>query len=119
MSERALVGSVVIHLPDLFVAAVDLHVVDLGFGNALAAAAEPEDDLVGEAVSDLPGGVVACFFVVLLGEHLRILDVFCVEEETVAGYLPGLDPEVAERDHGGRCGRERPILHLDLCGRAW
>ena len=119
MRERLLVGPVVVHLPDLFVGAGDLDVVDLGFGDALAAAAEPEDDLVGEAVGDLPGGVFAGVFVVLLGEHLRILEVLRVEEEAVADDLAALDAEAAEDNHGGRRGCDRPLLNVDLSRRAW
>ena len=55
MGDGVLVCAVVVHLPDLFVGSGDLDVVDLGFGDALDAAAEAEDDLVGEAVGDLAG----------------------------------------------------------------
>ena len=66
-----LVGAVVVHHPDLFAAAAwDLDVVDLGLGDAGYAAAEAQDDLIGEAVGDLAGGVVAGLLVVLLGEDL-------------------------------------------------
>src|ERR1700723_3564769 len=82
VGDGMLVRAVVIHRPDLFAASA-LHIVDLGFGDALAAAAQAKDDLVGEAMGNLAGGVVACVFAVLLGEHLRILQVLGVEEIAV------------------------------------
>ena len=63
--------------------AVDLDVVDFGLGDAGDAAAEAQDDLVGEAVGDLAGGVFGGFLVVLLGEDLRVLEILGVEEEAV------------------------------------
>ena len=83
-------------------------VVDLGFGDAGDAAAEAEDDLVGEAVGDLAGGVFAGFFVVLLGEDLRELRVLGVVEEAVDDDASVLDGDVAEGDHGGAGWRRRP-----------
>ncbi len=83
-----------------------------------AAAAEPEDDLVGEAMGDLAGRVFAGILVVLLGEHLRILSVFRIEEKAVAENLTALNAEVAERNHGGGGGRDGPLLHVHLSWHA-
>ena len=109
-----LIGAVVVHLPDLFAVATDLDVVDLGFGDALAAAAEPEDDLVREAMSDLACRIFAGVFVVLLGEDLRILQILRVEEKPVADDLAALNAEAAEGDHGCGGRRDRPLLDTDL-----
>src|ERR1700733_11768731 len=119
MSDRELVGDVVVHLPDLFVRACELDVVDLRFGGALAASAEAEDNLVGEPMSDLARRIVACVLVVLLGEYLWILEVFGVEEEAVADDLAALNAEVAEGDHRGGGWRVCPLLDLDFGGGAW
>ena len=70
-------------------------------------------------MGDLAGGVVAGVLVVLLGEHLRVLQVLGVEEKAVADDLAALDAEVAEGHHGGGGRRGRPLLDVDLCGRAW
>ncbi len=58
MGELVLVGAVVVHHPDVFVGSGFFDVVDLGLGDAGRSAAEAQDDLVGEAVGDLAGGVV-------------------------------------------------------------
>ncbi len=82
MRQWVLVRAVVIHLPDLFVSARSVDVVDLGLGDSRRPA-EPQDDLVGKPMSDLAcrvgGGVIA----VLLGEHRRKLRIFGVEQEAV------------------------------------
>src|ERR1700678_4133663 len=98
--DGVLVRTIVVHRPDLFTAGAALDVVDLGLGDALAAAAQTEDDLVGEAMGNLARGVVAGVFAVLLGEHLRILQVFRVEEIAIADELVALDADAAEGNHG-------------------
>ncbi len=92
-----LVGSVVVHRPDLFVAAAEFDVEDFGLGDAGDAAAEAEDDLVGEAMGDLTGGVFAGVFAVLLGEHLRVLRVLRVEEVAVDDDFAALNAEGCRR----------------------
>ena len=118
MGDGVLIGAVVVHGPDLFVSAAHVDVIDLGFGDAGDATAEAEDDLVGEAVGDLAGGVVGGGLVVLLGEDLRVLGVFGVEEEALDGELAGLRGEAAEGDHGGGGGRAGPLREVDLAGGA-
>ena len=118
MGDGVLVGAVVVHLPYLFVAAADFDVVDLGLGDAGDAAAEAEDDLVGEAMGDLAGGVLGGVFVVLLGEDLGVLAVLHVEEEAVGDESAVLDAEVAEGDHGGGGGCARPLRRLISAGGA-
>ena len=49
---------------------------------------------------------------------MRELKVLGIEEKAVADDLAALNAEVAEGHHGGGGRRHRPILHLDLCGRA-
>ena len=74
------------------------------------AAAETEDDLVGEAMGDLAGGVFGGLFVVLLGEDLRVLSVLGVEEEAVDDETSALNAEAAEGDHGRGGGSGGPLL---------
>src|ERR1700734_3238581 len=107
-----LIGPVVVHLPDLFVAAAHFDVIDLGLGDALAAAAEPEDDLVGEAMGYLAGGIFTGVFAVLLGEHLRELKVFRVEEIPIADDLTALDAEAAEGNHRSGGWSNGPLLEV-------
>ncbi len=114
-----LVGAVVVHLPDLFVGATDLDVVNLGLGDTLAAATKTEDDLVGKAMGDLTGGIFGGVLGVLLGQDLGVLEIFGVEEEAVADDLAALNTEAAEGHHGGGCWRCSPLLDVDLCRSAW
>ena len=60
-----------------------------------------EDDLVGEAVGDLAGGVVGGVFTVLLGEYLGVLGVLGVEQEAVDGEARAGDAKRAKGHHGG------------------
>ena len=69
-------------------------------------------------MGDLAGGVFAGLFVVLLGEHLRVLKVLCVEEKAVADDLAALNAEAAEGHHGGGGWRCRPMLDVHLGGCA-
>jgi hypothetical protein len=47
-----LVGAIVVHHPDFFVAGALADEIDFAFGDALYASAEAEDDFVGKAVRD-------------------------------------------------------------------
>ncbi len=114
MGDGVLVGAVVVHLPDLFRAAAAVDVVDLGFGDAVEAAAEAEDDLVGEAMGDLAGAVVGGVFAVLLGEDLGKLRVLGVEEEAVDVEVIGGDAKGSEDDHGGVYGGSGPLCEVDV-----
>ena len=103
MRDLVLVGAVVVHLPDFFVAGAAGDVVDLGFGDAGDAAAEAEDDLVGEAVGDWRAVSWSGGLVVLLAEDLGVLRFFAsnepaVDDEAAAGR------RVPEGDHGGGGG---------------
>src|SRR5665213_4030292 len=99
MADGMLVGSVVVHCPYFLISAADFDIVDLGLGDAGCAAAEPEDNLIGEAVGYLAGGVLRSGFVVLLGEHLGVLRVLGVEEIAVADDSAVLNAEATEGDH--------------------
>src|ERR1700761_4961235 len=105
MRDGMLIRAIVVHLPDLFIAATYFDVVDLGLCNSLAATAEPEDDLIRKAVSDLPRGILRGIVAVLLGEHLRILRILRIEEIAVADDLSTLNIEAAKGHHrsGDRC----------------
>jgi len=118
-----LVGAVVVHLPDLFgdvrcAAAGDLDVVNLAFGNAGRSAAQAQDDLIGEAVGDLAGGVFRGVFAVLLGEHLRVLKILGVEEKAVGDEFAADHAQRAEGNEGRAGGRVRVALQLHLRGRS-
>ena len=59
MRDLLLVGAVVVHHPDFFVARAVADEVDLAFGDAGNASAQAEDNFVGETVRDHPRRVVA------------------------------------------------------------
>ena len=80
MGDRVLVGAVIIHRPDFLMAAAGADEIELGFGDAVDSAAEPEDDLVGEAMGDQAGVVVRGGLAILLGQHLRGLRILHVVE---------------------------------------
>ena len=83
MRDRVLALAVVVHGPDLFHAGARGDVVDLGFGDSVYAAAEPEDDLVGELVSDQSSVVLRGDFAVLLADDRGRAGFLDVEEIAV------------------------------------
>ena len=78
MRELFLVGAVIIHLPDFFRAATAADEVELGLGDAVDAAAQAEDDLVGEAVGNQPRVLVGRSLAILFAQHLRRLRILGV-----------------------------------------
>ena len=62
--------AVVVHLPNLFCAGLGGDVENVGFGDAIDASAESQNDLVGETVGDQAGVVFAGGFVILFAEDL-------------------------------------------------
>ena len=58
MGNLVLVLAVVVHRPDLFAAGTGADEVDFGFGDAVDAATEAEDDVVCELVSDGSGRIL-------------------------------------------------------------
>ena len=84
MRHRVLVLAVVIHRPDFLVSGAIGDEIDFGFGDAVKAAAKAQDDLVREAVCDLPRIFFCGRVVVLLAENLRALRILRVEEPTLA-----------------------------------
>jgi hypothetical protein len=118
MGDGVLVSAVVVHHPDLFVATAEFDVEDLRLRDADGSSPEAEDNLVGEAMSDLPRGVFAGLLVVLLCEDLRELRVAHIVEEAVDDETVALHAEVAEGDHlrAGRSGG--PLAEAHLAGRA-
>ena len=82
------------------------------------ASAEAQDDLVGELVRDLAGGVVGWVLAVLPGEDLRVLEVLGVEEIAVDDQLAAGDADGAEGNKGCAGRRVGVVLKLHLGGRA-
>src|ERR1017187_2103602 len=71
MRDLRLVGAVVIHCPDFFVAGAVAYKIDFAFGDAGNTAAEAEDDFVGELVRDYADGIAVGGIAVLLAQDLR------------------------------------------------
>ena len=114
MRELLLIGAVVIHLPDFFRAAAAADEVELGFGDAVDAAAQAEDDLVGEAMRDQARVGVVGLFAILLAQHLRRLRILGVVEPALHIERSALDTEVAEGQHVGIGRRAAPIRQVHL-----
>src|SRR5579863_2405966 len=112
MRDLALIGSVVVHRPDLLVAAAAAHKVNLAFGNAGYAAAEPEDNLVGKFVRDNTGFITGGRILILFSEHLWRRDVLHVVKPSLHGYIIASDAQVAERQH--RCVYRSSIPDIEL-----
>ena len=104
-----LILPVVVHRPDFFGAGAGADEVDFGFGDAVDAAAEAQDDLVGEAVGDGARRVLAGDLVVLLAEDLGADGVAGVEEPAGDEDAAVGGGERAEGDHGGIGRRGRPL----------
>src|SRR6202042_438122 len=78
VSELTLVGAVIIHGPDFFVARAIADEINFAFRDAGDAATETKDDFVGELVSDKAGGIFGGDVAVLLADDQRrgrVLDV--------------------------------------------
>ncbi len=101
MRELALIGAVVIHHPDFFVAGAVADEIDFAFGDAGNAAAQAEDNFVGKFVGDEAGRVVGGNVGVLFAENLRRRGVLYVVEPALHGDFAGGDGEIAEGQHGG------------------
>ena len=119
MGDGVLVGAVVVHGPDLLSErAKDFGVVDFAFGDAGDPSSQAIDNLVGEAVRDLAGGVLGGFLAVLLGDDLGVLEVLGVEEKSVDEQLAACDTDRSEYNIGCAGGRVGVALQLDLGGSA-
>jgi hypothetical protein len=113
-----LILPVVVHLPNLFGAAARADKENYGFGDAVDAAAEAQDDLVGKSVRYRPGHILAGLFAVLLAEDLRVGGVAGVVEPAVDDQPAIGNRERAKGHHGRVGGRGRPLLQIDLLRRA-
>ena len=116
MRDLLLVGAVVVHHPDFFVAGALADEIDLGFGDSLYASAQTEDDFVGKAMRDDAHGVGGGIVGVLLAEHLRRLLIFYVVEPTLHRNFAGGCAQIAEREHGGVGRRGIPCREIDFGG---
>src|SRR5579863_10425322 len=114
MRDLALIGSVVVHRPDLLVAAAAAHKVNLAFGNAGYAAAEPEDNLVGKFVRDNTGFITGGRILILFSEHLWRRDVLHVVKPSLHGYIIARNAQVAEREHRSIDRSSIPDIELYL-----
>src|SRR5260370_19151342 len=108
MRDGLLVGAIVVHDPDFFVAGAFADEVDLGFGDAWYASAQAEDDLVGKSVCDHARRVGRCVVGVLLAEHLWRRLILYVVEPSLHRQLAGGRAQVAESEHGSVRRRGTP-----------
>ena len=100
MGHLVLVGTVVVHDPDFFVAAAVAHKIDLALRNARDTSAEAEDDFISELVGGGTGGVGGGGIGVLLAEHLRGADIFHVVEPAMHDHAGAGRTQIAESQHG-------------------
>ena len=115
--DNMLILPVVVHRPDFFGSGAGADKIDLGLGNAIQAA-EPGDDVVGEAVRDGPRIVLAGGVVVLLAQHLRAAGILGVQYPAGDGDTSVVRGERAKGNHG-RVGWIRgPLRQADLLRRA-
>ena len=113
-----LILPVVVHLPNLFGSAARTDKINLRLGDAVDAAAQPQDNLVGKAVRNRPRHILAGFFVVLLAQHLRIDGVAGIVEPAV-DHQPPIGRRQRAEGHHGRVGRRRrPLREVDLLRRS-
>src|ERR1700691_4542412 len=109
MGNGVLILSVVVHRPHLFGAGAGADEVDFGLGDAVDAAAEPHDDLVGKVVGDGAGGFFRGRVAVFLAQNLRVAGVAGVVEITVDGHAAVGRGKRAEGNHGGGGGCGCPL----------
>ena len=100
MGNLALVRAVVVHGPDFLVAGTVADKINFAFRHPGNAAAEAEDDFIGEFVGDEAGGICGGSIAVLLAQHLRCSGVFYVIQPAQHCDSITSDTQVAERQHG-------------------
>src|SRR5260370_28095740 len=113
MRDRLLVGAIVVHRPDFFVAGALADEVDLGFGDSGYTSAEAEDDFVGKFVRDHAHCVARRIIGVLLAEYLWRPLILDVVEPSLHRDLAGCRAQVAESEHGGVGWRGTPFREVD------
>ena len=118
MGHGVLVGAVVVHRPDFFVAAAAADKIDLALGDSGNAAAQAEDNFVGKLVRDRAGRVAGRRILILLAQHLRRGHVLHVVEPALHGHAVAGHAQVAERQHGGIRRRRAPAFKLHIGRRA-
>src|SRR5207237_3131438 len=69
--ELLLAGAVVIHLPDFFVAAARAYESDFALRHARYSTAEPENNVIREAVRDAARAIGGASFAIFLAQNLR------------------------------------------------
>src|SRR5579863_6237083 len=112
-----LVLAVIIHSPDFFVPAAAADEIYLGFGNPLNPAAQAEDDLIGELVSNGARRVTGGNILILLAENLRRSGILHVVKPALHGNVRAGDSKIAKHQHG-RVGRwSTPGFKLNVGGR--
>ena len=118
MRDGVLILPIVIHGPDLHGAGAGADEINLGFGNAVDAAAQAKNDFVGEPVGYGARHIRGGRFVILLAQHLRVGGVVGVEEPPVNRQPTTGSGKRAEGHHGGIGRGIGPLRQVDLLGRA-
>ena len=101
MGKLALVGAVIIHHPDFFVAGAVADEINFAFRDAGNAAAEAKNDFVGKFVRDQAGRVIGGNIGVLLAQDQRRGGVLYVVEPALHRDFACCHAEIAEGQHGG------------------
>src|SRR6202012_3980275 len=102
-SNRMLILSVIVHCPYLFGTRARADKVNLRFSNAVNAAAQPQDNLVGKAMSNRPRHLLARRLVVLASQNLRVRCICRIEEPSVNDDLSAGNRKRAKSHHLCAC----------------
>ena len=92
-----LILPVVVHRPDLFGAGAGADEVDLGFGDAVDAAAHAENDFVGKFVGDSSNTLAGGGILIMLAQNLRRSDVLHVIQPALDKRVAALNRQIAEQ----------------------
>jgi len=106
VSDLTLVGTVVIHHPDFFVAGAVADEINLTFSDAGDTPAKSGDDFIRKSMGDDAGRVVGGDVGILFADHQRRCRVPYVVEPPLHGEFARSDTEIAKGQHGGLGGGE-------------
>src|SRR5438045_9024980 len=99
MRDLVLVLAIVVHGPDFLGSGACTDEVDLGFGDAVDAAAQARNDLIGKAMSQGSSHILTGGLVVLLAQHLGAGGVASVVEPAGDAKSPVGRGQRSEGDH--------------------
>src|SRR5437667_12849141 len=99
MGQFTLIRSIVIHRPNFFVTAAAADEKDLTLGDALNAAAQTKDDLVGKLVGNGSNRIASCRILILVAQHLRGSDVLDVIERVLLRSVDDGNSQVSKWLH--------------------